>query len=166
LPYILGFVLGDIVWFTVAATGLAALATQFETAFIIFKYAGCAYLIWMAWKIWMAPVAAVDVIARTESRSGFSDFSGTLLLTLSNPKVIVFMLSLMPLAVDVKALTIPVYAMLAATMGVICFSSIFVVLQLAERAKRVFKSAEALKRINRTSAGLMAGAAVLVATKS
>jgi hypothetical protein len=81
--YITGFVLGDIVWFTIAATGLAALATQFETAFTVFKYLGCAYLLWMAWKIWSTPVAATEVDAKAFAQGQWQGFLGTFTLTLS-----------------------------------------------------------------------------------
>ena len=47
-PYALGFMLGDMTWFTFAATGMAALANQFAYAFIVVKYAGCAYLLYLA----------------------------------------------------------------------------------------------------------------------
>jgi threonine/homoserine/homoserine lactone efflux protein len=163
--YITGFVLGDIVWFTIAATGLAALATQFETAFTVFKYLGCAYLLWMAWKIWSTPVAATEVDAKAFAQGQWQGFLGTFTLTLSNPKVIVFFLSLMPLVVDVKDITFMSYVSMATTMAVVCGTSIFTVLYLATQARRVFRSPIALRRINRTSAGLMAGAAVVVGLK-
>ena len=54
-PYAMGFMLGDMTWFTVAAAGLGALATKFALAFMIVKYAGCLYLAYLAWKIWRAP---------------------------------------------------------------------------------------------------------------
>jgi threonine/homoserine/homoserine lactone efflux protein len=164
--YIAGFVLGDIIWFTIAATGLATLAHTFETAFIVFKYLGCAYLLYMAWKIWRTPLAATDVEARGEVPSQLAGFLGTLTLTLSNPKVIVFFLSLMPLVVDVQGLTVSTYAVLATTMAVVCSTSIFSALYLATQARRVFRSPIALRRINRGSAVMMAGAAVLIGAKN
>lgn len=75
--YVAGFVLGDIVWFTIAATGLAALAHNFETSFLVLKYLGCAYLLFMAWKIWITPVAAVDVDAGGDVPGHLAGFIGT-----------------------------------------------------------------------------------------
>ena len=163
--YIAGFVLGDLIWFTIAATGLAALASQFETAFLLFKYMGCAYLLWMAWKIWSTPVFVSEVGANTSVPSQRSEFLGTLTLTLSNPKVIVFFLSLMPLVVDVKAVTIAASASMLAVMALVNGICITAVLFMAAQARRVFRSPLALTCINRTSAGMMAGAAVVIGVK-
>jgi threonine/homoserine/homoserine lactone efflux protein len=164
--YIAGFVLGDIIWFTIAATGLAALATRFETAFTVFKYLGCVYLLYMAWKIWSAPPHATHVEAIEDVPGEWAGFAGTLTLTLSNPKVIVFFLSLMPLVVDVQHITLAAYVIMIAVMATVCGGCIVAVLYLATLARRVFKSAKALQRINRTSAAMMAGAAVVIGVKN
>ena len=76
VPYALGFMLGDMVWFTIAATGLAALATQFAVAFTIVKFAGCAYLIYLAWKIWRAPVHTSGITQATMATGAWPSFAG------------------------------------------------------------------------------------------
>ena len=43
--FIAGYVVGDLVWFTVAALGLAALAHSFQSVFVVVKYAGAAYFL-------------------------------------------------------------------------------------------------------------------------
>ena len=50
--FIAGFVIGDLVWFTVAVTGLAALAQTAGAVFAAIKYAGAAYLLYLAWRMW------------------------------------------------------------------------------------------------------------------
>src|SRR5215475_6328252 len=50
--FIAGFLIGDLVWFTVAATGLALLAQTFAMVFLAVKYAGAAYLLYLAWRLW------------------------------------------------------------------------------------------------------------------
>jgi threonine/homoserine/homoserine lactone efflux protein len=44
--FIAGFVAGSIVWFAIAATGLAALASTFAAVFLVVRYAGAAYLLY------------------------------------------------------------------------------------------------------------------------
>ena len=46
--FIAGFVIGDLVWFTIAVTGLAALAQTASAVFAAIKYAGAAYLLYLA----------------------------------------------------------------------------------------------------------------------
>ena len=56
-PFIVGFVVGDLIWFAVAATGLAVLAHQFAAIFTAVRTAGCCYLLYLAWRLWSAPGA-------------------------------------------------------------------------------------------------------------
>jgi threonine/homoserine/homoserine lactone efflux protein len=163
--FIAGFVVGDLVWFTVAATGLALIASSFAALFILIKYAGCAYLLFMAWSIWRAPVAAVDVAAEASRARPWPSFLGALALTLGNPKVIVFFLSIMPLAVDVQRISALVFAEMAAVIVLVFTPVLMATLLLADRARRVFTSPRALSRINRATAGVMAGAAVAIAAR-
>jgi threonine/homoserine/homoserine lactone efflux protein len=163
--FVAGFVVGDLIWFAVAATGLAVVAQTFEALFLAIKYAGCAYLLYLAWRIWTAPVAAADVEAsRTRVRS-WPSFLGSLSLTLGNPKVIVFFLSLMPLVVDMREMTPLIFAELALVIVLVITPVMWGALILADRARRIFTSEKALRRINRGTATVMAGAAVAIASR-
>lgn len=163
--FVAGFVVGDLVWFTIAATGLAVIAQTFTTVFIVIKYAGCAYLLWMAWKIWTAPVTGAEVKADAAKPRWLSSFLGSLALTLGNPKVIVFFLSIMPLVVDPGQLSVFAFLELAITIVLVITPTMLGYLWLADRARRVFTSPKALRRINRGTAGIMAGAAAVIATR-
>lgn len=163
--FIAGFVLGDLILFTLAALGLAVVARSFETVFLVIKYAGCAYLLWMAYKIWTAPVRAADVAASSAKVRSWPSFLGSLALTLGNPKVIFFFLSIMPLAVDMRTMSPLVWAELAVVIVLVITPVMFGALWLANRARRVFTSERALRRINRGTATLMAGAAATIAAR-
>jgi threonine/homoserine/homoserine lactone efflux protein len=164
-PYALGFMLGDMTWFTVAATGLSALAHQFAIAFMAVKYLGCAYLVYLAWKIWRSPPHVTAIGEAHVATAPWPSFIGALTLCLGNPKVIVFFISIMPLVVDVTHVTIWSYLAMLAVMVPFAPLLTFSVLYLAKRARMIFQSAKALRRINRGSAGLMAGAAAVIALK-
>jgi threonine/homoserine/homoserine lactone efflux protein len=163
--FVAGFVVGDLIWFTVAATGLGVLARSFEMLFLAIKYAGCAYLLYMAWRIWTAPVKAAQIEASVTKVCAWPSFLGALSLTLGNPKVIVFFLSIMPLVIDPKAITPLVFVEMAAVIVLVITPVMAGVLLLADRARRVFTSETALRRINRATAGVMAGAAALIAAR-
>jgi threonine/homoserine/homoserine lactone efflux protein len=163
--FIAGFVIGDLIWFTVAATGLAVIAATFEALFLAIKYAGCAYLLYMAYKIWTAPVEAGDVRATTVKVKALPSFLGSLSLTLGNPKVIVFFLSIMPLVVDVKRITPLVFVEMAVVIVAVFTPVLATTLILAERARRVFTSVAARRRINKGTATIMGGAALVIAAR-
>jgi threonine/homoserine/homoserine lactone efflux protein len=163
--FVAGFVIGDLVWFTIAATGLSVIASRFETLFLVIKYAGCAYLLWMAWKIWTAPVTPADPEAAKQRVRALPSFLGSLSLTLGNPKVVVFFLSIMPLVVDVKSMPPLVFAEMAMVIVAVIAPVMTLALWLADRARRVFTSERALRRINRGTAAIMGGAAAVIATR-
>ena len=58
LAFMLGLALGELVWLTAAVLGLAFIAKTFALAFMVLKYAGAAYLVYLAWRMWTAPAQA------------------------------------------------------------------------------------------------------------
>ncbi len=163
--FIAGFVLGDFILMTVAVSGLAFIAQTFETAFAVVRIAGAAYLLWMAWKIWHAPVLSLEFKPDAVRERPLSSFLSSLSLTLGNPKAITFFVSIMPLAVDLNALTFQAYLELVAVAACINTPVLVGWAVLADRARRVLRSERALKRVNKGSATIMAGAAVAIATR-
>ena len=56
-PFIAGYFIADMIWLILAATGLAVVAKAFAGVFLAIKFAGAAYLLYLAWKMATAPVA-------------------------------------------------------------------------------------------------------------
>jgi threonine/homoserine/homoserine lactone efflux protein len=73
-PFITGYLVGDIIWLTLAATGLAVIAKTFAGVFIAIKFAGADYLLYLAWRMATAP--AVIGAAPTEATRGWRAFLG------------------------------------------------------------------------------------------
>src|SRR5688572_30041372 len=53
-PMVLGILAGDLVYFVFAAFGLATIATHFGPLFVVVRWAGAAYLLFIAYKFWTA----------------------------------------------------------------------------------------------------------------
>jgi threonine/homoserine/homoserine lactone efflux protein len=161
--FIAGYVVGDMIWLLVAGTGLAALAKTFAGAFTALKYAGAAYLLYLAWRTATAPAARGE--APPPASRGFRAFFGSLSLTLGNPKVMVFFLSIMPLVVEVKTLTPLRLAELIGVCVPVITSALGIYALAANRARALFRSARAMRIAHRAAGGVMAGVAVAVATR-
>jgi threonine/homoserine/homoserine lactone efflux protein len=165
ITFTAGVALGDVVWLTVAILGLAVVAQTFHAAFLAIKYAGAAYLLYLAWKFWTAPVAAHEVEPDTSRVSRVRLFLAGLAVTLGNPKVMVFYLALLPNIVDLNTVTVLGWLELSlATLTVLAVVFGSYVL-LAARTRRLFTSERAMRRVNRGSGVLMASAAVAIAAK-
>lgn len=162
--FIAGFVAGALLWFTTAVTGLAAIASTFADVFIVIRYAGAAYLLYLAWRFWTAaarPVATVDTSPESRGRL----FLAGLAINLGNPKAVVFFLALLPTVVDVEALTLPGAVELGVLVAVIVAIVFSAYTLAAARARRLFTSPRALRLVNRGSSVAMAGAAAAIVTR-
>jgi len=94
-----GVVAGMLVHSTLAALGLAALVAAEPLAFEVIRYAGAAYLVFIAVQMIRHP----PVLGRaegSESTNLVRAFRQGLLTNLLNPKVIVFILAFLPQFVD------------------------------------------------------------------
>ena len=164
-PFIAGFAVGDLIWLAVAATGLAVFAHEFATLFFVLKFAGAAYLVHLAWGLARAPAAVAPAPTPERGSSGWRAFLAALSLTLGNPKVIVFFLSIMPLAVDLDAVDLIGFVEIAATCVVVIAATLGGYALLASRARRWLGSTRAMKAVRRASAGVVASAAVAMVTR-
>lgn len=164
-PFILGFVVGDLLWFIGAALGLSLLIAAYAPLFMALKYLGCLYLVFMAYQLWRAEAVLPDAEASAPPQSGRAAFFGSLFLTLGNPKVMLFFLSIMPLVVKPEAIDLGTGIILAATITIVISGILFGYMLLANRARRVFRSTRAIKRVQKANAGVLAGAALLIASR-
>ena len=104
----LGVAAGCVVHTLVAAFGLAALLAASASAFAAVKWAGAAYLVWLA--IGMArdglragTTLAVDAERAVASPGAARLFGQGLLTNVLNPKVAIFFLALLPQFIDADA---------------------------------------------------------------
>ena len=86
-----GCTLGIVPHMLAAALGLAALVAAEPRLFELIRYAGIAYLIWMAWGMWRDATTPLDLDQASRlPRSPASAFRLGVLTQLANPKVVVF----------------------------------------------------------------------------
>jgi threonine/homoserine/homoserine lactone efflux protein len=165
--FIAGFLVGDLIWFVVAATGLAALAQTAQLVFVAIKYAGAVYLLYLAYRLWTAPPAMVseDATQIDTGQKPLQLFLGSLALTLANPKTAIFFLALLPTVVRLEELTVFGFLEIVAVISVVLPLVLGGYVFLAARARRMFKSERAVRTINRSTGAAMACAAVAVATR-
>ncbi|MBU6436454.1 MAG: LysE family translocator [Betaproteobacteria bacterium] len=164
MPFVAGFVIGDLVWFAVAYAGMAVLAQTFAWLLVLIKWCGVAYLSWLALRLWLAPAEGLTVAAAdAQAERGWRVFLGSLSLTLGNPKPIVFFMALLPTLVDMTQLHWAGALEIAALIVVImtCVAGGYSL--LAARARRYVTSARHVRLVHRTCGLALAGAAIAVA---
>src|SRR6478672_164883 len=85
--FIAGFLVGDLIWFTLAALGLAVLAERAHTLFVGVRFAGAAYLLYLAWRLWQAPAAELDTTQVPRRERPLQTFLGAYTLFAARARV-------------------------------------------------------------------------------
>lgn len=165
LPFVAAMWLGELVWLTCAVAGLTAIAETFHWAFLILKYLGVAYLLYLAWQMWRAPVAvdAGPIASRSGGSSGL--FLSGLAVTLGNPKIMVFYLALLPTIIDIEGIAGADWLSLAIVALMVLVVVDVTYIALATRVRTLLRSPIALRFTNRLSAAVMGGAAAAIAAR-
>jgi threonine/homoserine/homoserine lactone efflux protein len=88
--------LGTVPHLVAAVTGLAAVLHASGVAFQTLKYAGVAYLLWMAWATWRDVGALTVEPGPVERRSRRSVIYAGISLNLLNPKLTIFFFAFLP----------------------------------------------------------------------
>ena len=131
-----GVIAGDQVLLWAAVAGVSALMLAYPAAFHIVQWLGAAYLAWMGWKMFRARSGDAPILS---IKAGHY-FRQALLITLLNPKAIVFYLAFFPLFVDPATHQgWKTFAVMAATIAALTFlyglTSVLLTFYLAARSR-------------------------------
>ena len=145
----------------IAATGLAALAKTAATAFV--GSSGSVL------PIYCISRGSCGARRQNESRlpetdggeHGWRAFLASLTLTLANPKTILFFLALLPTVIDLASMNLTRFVEISAAMCVVLPAVLGAYVFLAARARELFTTPKAVRRLNRGSGVAMAGAAIV-----
>jgi len=104
LLVVLGLCTGLMVHTAAVVLGLAAVFAASATAFLVLKFLGAAYLAYLAWQAWHAP-AGEAMPSGDGDRSPavvWGLFLRGIVMNLTNPKVVLFFLALLPQFVEAQ----------------------------------------------------------------
>lgn len=133
--------------------------------FIVVKWLGGAYLFWLGWKMWTAkPDIRENEDRRVRPGKG-SSFLGGLLVPFSNPKVILFYVSLLPSFVDLSRLNWSGGVSAAGLIALALTAVLSVYAYTASRMRHLFTSCRAAKNLNRGAGAAMMGTGVMIAMR-
>jgi leucine efflux protein len=114
----LGVIAGDQVLMWLAVAGVATLLAANPQVFAAVQYMGAAYLAWLGYKMLRAKAGDAPVINMQARRY----FQQSLLITLLNPKAIVFYMAFFPLFVNPATHQgLRTFAVMAATIALLTF---------------------------------------------
>ncbi|SLN16082.1 Homoserine/homoserine lactone efflux protein [Roseivivax jejudonensis] len=154
----LGVSLGCLFHVALTAGGVAALLAASPAAFDAIRYAGAAYLLWLAVRSWRAGLAT----AEARAGGGLAAIGRGALTNILNPKVALFILAFLPQFADPARG--PVWAQLLLLGGLFALTAFFVTaLYGAAGGALRTRLARRARLLNRIAAGVFAGLAARLA---
>lgn len=163
--FCIGIICGDLVWLGLSLSGLALIAQQIPVVFVVIKWAGVAYLAYLAVKFWRAPAEADGIARAGKERGRMARVLAGFSITMGNPKAMLFYIALLPSIVTPENLSLPfVVALGLAVVGVL--STVFLIYGIAaEKARAAMSSAQSVRSFNRVTGTVLGGAAVWIAAR-
>jgi len=153
-----GTTAGLAVQLAVAAIGLASLLHVVAEAFEWLRWAGAAYLVYLGIRQWRSARAISEQDVPAVSRAGL--FAQGLLVTIPNPKSLIFIAAFLPQFIAPTSPLEPQLAVMVPTFLVIAFVGTAAWALAAGNARRFLRSPRALRSVLRASGGLMITAGV------
>lgn len=160
-----GLVLGDALYLLLAMLGMGWAAQQLGAAFVVLKWLGAGYLVYLGLRCFFAkapPAGAADA-ARPTARSLARTFAGGLCVSVGNPKVIAFYCGFLPGFVDLKDLSGADMLLVALIILPLVYGVIAGYAWLASRGRNVARSGRIWKLASRGAGVAMIGAGAAVA---
>ena len=158
---ICGIIVADIIFILLALYGVAAIAENFGGLFIGIKFISAAYLAWMGINLWRhAPSEPTPAPISNAART--SSFTAGFLITLADPKAIIFYMGFLPAFVDLSAMTLTDIGIIIGLATVVIAGVKISYAVMATKAASLLSSPLLRRRLNRASAVVLLGTALFL----
>ncbi|MCQ0987417.1 LysE family translocator [Jiella marina] len=156
---VLGVGLGDLIAASLSLAGVGALLAASATAFAVLKWLGAAYLVYLGIKLWRSPPSPTKVsAAKAGDRRPAHIFRDAFLVTLFNPKGLVFFAAFVPQFVVADLPYLPQAIVYVLTFVLIGIVNAAFYARLATSARALLTRPQALRMVGRAGGVFLIGA--------
>lgn len=155
----LGEVTGDMIYLFIAIFSLAGLEANFSNALLVVRILGAGYLVWLGIQTFRQPPLTQGTAPSTPSTLALA-FSAGFMISATNPKVIIFYLSFLPLFIDLASLNFADGAMVMAVMAPSVYAGPALIALLGNKAARLATGARSGRIMNRITGILLIAVAI------
>jgi threonine/homoserine/homoserine lactone efflux protein len=161
LLFIGGLVIGDIIFFMLAIIGMTAISKMMGQFFFIVKLIGGLYLVYMGFEI--IRHRKDEIVIKNDKSARYKTMLSGLLVTLGNPKAILFYASIVPTIIDITIINPYEIMAIIFMISAISFIVVGFYCYLAVMSKSILLKKEYQRRVNISSGVIMitAGSFVL-----
>ncbi|ARG18639.1 TPA: threonine transporter RhtB [Acinetobacter nosocomialis] len=160
----IGLQIALLIQIMIVAAGVGVLFATTPLAFQAVKWFGVAYLLYLAYLQWTAPVKDIEIQHEKKDKSVSALLLNGFVVNISNPKAIVFLLAVLPQFLDLNKPQWIQYLIMAATMVTIDLIVMAGYTGLASKVLRLLRSPKQQKYLNRGFAVMFSCAALLLST--
>ncbi|SLM28625.1 Lysine exporter protein (LYSE/YGGA) [Desulfamplus magnetovallimortis] len=164
MPLAAGVVLGDFTAMTLSLLGLGAIMSTSATLFILFKWIGALYLLYLGINMWRANPKSGEIQHGKKEISPLSLFKSSFIVTALNPKGIAFFVAFLPQFINHNE---PLLSQLLLLGGTFLFMALVNATLYALFATQLRKSIEKTsvnKWFNRCGGAALIGASLFTAS--
>ncbi|EPH7338425.1 LysE family transporter, partial [Acinetobacter baumannii] len=145
----IGLQIALLIQIMIVAAGVGVLFATTPLAFQAVKWFGVAYLLYLAYLQWTAPVKDIEIQHEKKDKSVSALLLNGFVVNISNPKAIVFLLAVLPQFLDLSKPQWIQYLIMAATMVTIDLIVMAGYTGLASKVLRLLRSPKQQKYLNR-----------------
>jgi threonine/homoserine/homoserine lactone efflux protein len=160
-----GVVTGDLLFFALAAAGMAAAARSLGGLFDVLRILGAVYLAWQGVALWRAAPRVAATASTGHESHLWRNYGAGLLLMFGHVQAMLFYAALLPGFVDLPSLAWRDVALLALMLIIVIGGVNTGYALLAARARGFFANERAQRALHRVAGSLMFVAAALVASR-
>lgn len=165
-PFILGVTLGDVFYLVCAISGLSFLAQEYAGIFFLCRLAGALYLLYLAWTFVTVGLHAMALKADHHGRRGIAGMVAGFVMTMGNPKTIIFYLALLPSVLQFEQVMIQELSLLIAITIFVLLVTLIPYAAISARARILLSSEASLTILSRGIALILFGTAIYIVTLS
>jgi len=157
-----GMQLANLILAALVSFGLGAILLASETAFAVVKWLGVAYLVYLGIATWRARPETLTQRGEA-ARSSRDIFVRGFLVSITNPKGIIFFAAILPQFIDVARPQLPQYAILTATTFFVDVVVMGAYTAAAARVLAVMRDARRIRWVNRGLGSAFVAAGIALA---
>ncbi len=163
LASVLGVGLGDLAAASLSIIGVGTILAASATIFSVIKWVGAAYLIYIGIKMWRTPVSVPQIETDVSENRRWPIFRDSFLVTLLNPKGIIFFVAFVPQFITPSANFAPQAAVFVGIFVLLGIFNAWAYATLASGARHIIRKPSVLQTATRTGAVFLIGAGLFSA---
>jgi len=153
MTFSVGLIIGDLSYLSLVVFSIDVLAQRIEPLIGIVRFFGAVYLMYLGYSHWIS--GAINLGDFKSNSSNKKYFIAGFVISGTNPKVMIFYLSVLPLIIDLTKVKLSYALQIILTVAWGLLTGLVVISLLGKQLKRIINSPNSAQLVNRISGTVM-----------